>query len=175
MGAIWATATTITNTTNDHHDVDDDTGHSCYATAGVDANIAFPDIIQGMANRNSNRCLVEGLGNRECLVYQDDQEKFLYKGADVQLLLGRLQTFATALQTIPPLVEIKKWSKITGFLTGPRGQLSAMLTVLVKMRDSNGDGAASSSSSKPKTAAAQKVRNDMSLPLERQRNVVGKT
>ncbi|KAG7365743.1 Dictyostelium Slime mold-like repeat protein [Nitzschia inconspicua] len=124
MGTVWAVTTTTTITAFPF---------TAHATAGVDAKMAFPDVIQGMNDRNTKQCLVESLGNRECLVYQqDDPDKLLYKGADTQILLQRIQTTVEALQSIPPLVETKQWSKITGLLTGPMGQLSATLTLLVK-------------------------------------------
>ncbi|KAG7351643.1 Dictyostelium Slime mold-like repeat protein [Nitzschia inconspicua] len=125
MGTVWAVTTTTTTITA--------FPFAAHATAGVDAKMAFPDVIQGMNDRNTKQCLVESLGNRECLVYrQDDPDKLLYKGADTQILLQRIQTTVDALQNIPPLVETKQWSKITGLLTGPMGQLSATLTLLVK-------------------------------------------
>lgn len=40
------------------------------AVYGVDAKMSFPDPIQGLADRNGKQCLVESLGNRECLVYR---------------------------------------------------------------------------------------------------------
>jgi hypothetical protein len=124
MGTLWA-ATTIATTP-----------FPALATAGVDAKMAFPDILGGMNDRNTKQCLVESLGNRECLVYREENpEKLLYQGADAQVLLQRIQTAANALQSIPPLVETKQWSKITGILTGPMGQLSATLTMLVKVAD----------------------------------------
>ena len=58
----------------------------------------FPDIVQGMSDRNTKQCLVESLGNRECLVYQEDEEKLLYKGAGIKVLLERIQIAAQALE-----------------------------------------------------------------------------
>jgi len=40
------------------------------AVYGSDAKMMFPDPIQGMADRAGKQCLVESLGNRECLVYR---------------------------------------------------------------------------------------------------------
>ena len=84
--------------------------------------------------------MVESLGNRECLVYREDEDKLLYKGADAEALLARIQTAAQALEyQIPPLVETKQWSKITGVLTGPMGQLSSTMTLLCALADEPGD------------------------------------
>jgi hypothetical protein len=106
------------------------------ALYGSDAKMNFPDVVQGLSDRNSKQCLVESLGNRECLVYREDEEKLLYKGADVQVLLERIQSAAAALETeIPTYVERKEWSKITGVLTGPMGQLSSTLTMLSKLAE----------------------------------------
>ena len=38
------------------------------AVYGADAKIEIPDVIQGMSDRTNKQCLVESLGNRECLV-----------------------------------------------------------------------------------------------------------
>ena len=100
------------------------------AEFGADAKMTFPDVVQGMADRSTKQCLVESLGNRECLVYREDAEKLLYKGADVEVLLQRLQASTDALDRIPPLVESKQWNAITGILTGPMGQLSSTLTLI---------------------------------------------
>jgi len=76
---------------------------SAYATAGVDANMAFPDVIGGMNDRATKQCLVESLGNQECLVYNEtDSDKLLYKGANLDILVERIQQATTALAQIPP-------------------------------------------------------------------------
>ena len=125
---------------------------AAHAVYGSDAKIEMPNPIQGMSDRANKQCLVESLGNRECLVYQEDSEKFLYKGADVKVLLERIQTASKALETqIPPLVETKQWSKLNGVLTGPMGQLSVTLTTLSQLTEN------------PKDAKqkAQDVKNDV--------------
>jgi len=139
IGAVWAAVTTTATVLPQQ---------PAYATAGVDANMAFPDIVGGMADRANKQCLVESLGNRECLVYQDDSSKFLYQGADSSALVERLRITFQALEQIPPLVETKQWTKINGLLTGPMGQLSRTLTDIVKL----------SPTSKNK---AQAVKNDV--------------
>lgn len=67
---------------------------------------------------------------------REDEEKLLYKGADVTTLLSRVQAAAQALdRDIPPLVESKKWTQFTGVLTGPMGQLSSTLALLEKLAE----------------------------------------
>jgi hypothetical protein len=143
LGSLWAASATMAFPDPAH------------AVAGTDAKMAFPDVMQGLSDRNSKQCLVETLGNRECLVYkEDDPDKLLYKGADAQVLLGRIQTAASALQNIPPLVDTKQWNKITGILTGPMGQTSATLTLLC-------NGIASDQKKAVAQKAAQKVKQDL--------------
>lgn len=128
MGTLWAAGTLPESLLG--------SAAPANAAYGVDANMAFPDVVQGLSDRANKQCLVESLGNRECLVYQEDEEKLLYKGADSQILLNRIQVAAKALETeIPPLVAKKQWTKITGVLTGPMGQLSSTMTLLCKLAD----------------------------------------
>ena len=94
-----------------------------HATYGEDAKIALPNPIEAMSDRATKQCLVESLGNRECLVYAGDEEKLLYKGADTRALLERIDKASAALATIPQLAGDKKWSQVTGILTGPMGEL----------------------------------------------------
>ena len=37
------------------------------AAYGDSAQILIPDVVQGMSDRTNKQCLVESLGNRECL------------------------------------------------------------------------------------------------------------
>ena len=105
-----------------------------YATYGMDAKIELPDVIAGMNDRQNKQCLVESLGNRECLVYKEtDPNKLLYKGANSQILLDRIQLALNSLDLIPSLVETKKWNDINSILIGgPMGQLSLTLNLLSK-------------------------------------------
>ena len=103
------------------------------AEYGSDAKMSFPDVMQGLNDRATKQCLVESLGNRECLVYQEDAEKLLYKGADVEILISRIQDASNALNRIPPLVESKQWNAVTGILTGTMGQLSYSLTQISQL------------------------------------------
>jgi hypothetical protein len=110
------------------------------AAFGEDAKITLPDVVQGLSDRNNKQCLVEALGTRECMVYREDKEFLLYKGADASVLLGRIQTASQALEMeIPPLVETKQWNKITGLLTGPMGQLSSTMTLLCGLAENPAD------------------------------------
>ena len=156
IGAVWATVTTTTSTTITTATVAAAaagaagklTTQPAYATAGVDAKMEFPDIVGGMSDRANKQCLVESLGNRECLVYQEDSSKFLYQGADSTILLDRLRATFGALEQIPPYVETKQWTKVNGLLTGPMGQLSRTLTDIVKLH--------------PQTQSkAQQIKNDV--------------
>lgn len=93
------------------------------AVYGSDAKLELPNPYQQLADRATKQCLVESLGNRECMVYADDVSNFLYQGADAQALLGRIEKASAALATIPVLNESRKWSQITGVMTGPCGEL----------------------------------------------------
>ena len=114
LGALWA-ATTGIGTSLLLPD-------SAQASYGDDAKIELPNPYQQMADRASKQCLVESLGNRECLVFADEANR-LYRGADTAALLTRVEKAAAALQTVPELCEARKWSQITGVLTGPMGDL----------------------------------------------------
>eukprot|EP00535_Pseudo-nitzschia_heimii_P012524 CAMPEP_0197197776 /NCGR_PEP_ID=MMETSP1423-20130617/33039_1 /TAXON_ID=476441 /ORGANISM="Pseudo-nitzschia heimii, Strain UNC1101" /LENGTH=277 /DNA_ID=CAMNT_0042651601 /DNA_START=126 /DNA_END=959 /DNA_ORIENTATION=+ len=120
------------------------------ATAGADANMAFPDVLGGMADRASKECLVESLGTRECMVYKEtDPDKLLYKGVDGSVLLKRAQAAATALEPIPSMVDVGRWNDVQGTLIGgPMGELSKTMTLLSK-------------DDPKKTALARKVKDDL--------------
>ncbi len=102
------------------------------AVYGADANIAVPNVMEGINNRVNQQCLVESLGNRECLVYLDPEKK-IYKGADAQVLVERLEKAIAALAEVPMLVSEKKWSKVTGVITGPMGSLGRTMDQLSKL------------------------------------------
>jgi hypothetical protein len=133
MGSLWSVGALSTSLLFG-------SSEPAHAEYGLDAKMTFPDVVQGLSDRNSKQCLVESLGNRECLVYRGDEEKLLYKGANVDVLLGRIQSAAQALEVdIPLLLEKKQWSKITGVLTGVCGQLSSTLTSLANLADDPSD------------------------------------
>ena len=67
-----------------------------HAAYGSDAKIELPNMMQGMSDRVNKQCLVESLGNRECLVYMEDSERFIYKGANGDQLLERIQVSVKA-------------------------------------------------------------------------------
>ena len=108
------------------------------AAYGEDAKIVLPNAFEGISNRVNKQCLVESLGNRECLLYLDPANK-LYQGADTQILLARLEKASVALASIPALSEQKKWSQVLGVTTGPMGSLSDTLTQLIKLTENKED------------------------------------
>lgn len=107
------------------------------AEYGADAKLSLPNPLEAMSDRVNKQCLVESLGNRECLVYMDPENK-LYQGADAVALAERIEKCSEALATIPPLVEDKKWSKVVGVMTGPMGTLGATMDQLQKLSGANG-------------------------------------
>lgn len=126
---------------------------SAQAAYGQDANIVLPNPIDTMIERASKQCLVETLGNRECLVWEGDENK-LYQGADGRLLLERVEKALSSLANIPALIEQKKWSQVNGILTGPLGDLVRTMNQLAALSATEGGA----------TAAKQKVntvKNDL--------------
>lgn len=106
------------------------------AAYGQDAKIELPNPVESMSNRVSQQCLVESLGNRECLVYLDPANK-LYQGADAQKLTEQIEKASASLATIPALIEDKKWSQVSGVLLGPLGTLSSTMEQLTKLSPNN--------------------------------------
>ncbi len=102
------------------------------AVYGADANMQMPNIVQGIADRATKQCLVESLGNRECLVYEDPDNK-LYKSADSKILFERLGTSVEALKRLPSYIANKQWSNVNSVLTGPMGSLSYNMNEIVKL------------------------------------------
>lgn len=117
LGAVWATVTGPAFMAVGLFP------EAAVAEFGADAKIELPNPIKQSIDRAKKQCLVESLGSRECLVYESDAADKLYQGVDSALLLGRLEAAATALATIPSYVEVKQWSKVSGVLTGPMGEL----------------------------------------------------
>jgi hypothetical protein len=112
-----------------------DAPQPAHAEYGLDAKIELPNPYQSLSDRQSKRCLVESLGTRECMVYEDDANK-LYQGANGKLLLDRVEAAAQALsQQVPLLVETKKWSQVSGVLTGPMGELLRNMNLLVELSE----------------------------------------
>eukprot|EP00977_Amphora_coffeiformis_P024963 scaffold17767_cov168-Amphora_coffeaeformis.AAC.1 len=105
-----------------------------HAIYGTDAKIELPNPIQSMSDRATKQCLVESLGTRECLVYADPNNK-LYQGADGKLLLDRVDAASKSLGLLPSLIESKKWSQVTGVLTGPMGELIRTMNQLVELSE----------------------------------------
>ena len=102
------------------------------ATYGADAKIMIPDVMQGMSDRTNKQCLVESLGNRECLVYLDPENQ-LYKGSDGKILFDRLAASVGAMKNIPSYIESKQWSNVESTLTGKMGNLSFTMNELSKL------------------------------------------
>ena len=110
------------------------------ATYGADAKIELPNPMEAMANRQSGQCLVESLGNRECLVYLDPANK-LYQGADNRVLLERVEKASQSLAMIPSLIELKNWSQVCGILLGPLGTLVQTMALLTKLSENGSEAA----------------------------------
>jgi len=131
LGAVWATTSAIPTSMLFPRP------ERAEAATGDFANIVLPDVYQGMADRATKQCLVESLGNRQCLLYADDGAK-IYQGADNQALLDRVDRASAALATLPELIEAKKWSKVTGVMTGPMGELVRTMGQLADLSSNEG-------------------------------------
>lgn len=110
------------------------------AVYGADAKIELPNPIDALANRQNGQCLVESLGNRECLVYLDPANK-LYQGAENLVLLERMEKASQSLSMIPSLIEMKKWSQVSGVLLGPLGTLVETMSLLTKQSENGSEAA----------------------------------
>lgn len=60
-----------------------------------------------------------------------DPSNSVYKGADRSVQLQRIKDALTALQQIPALAQAKKWSQVSGVLTGPLGTLISTMNQVV--------------------------------------------
>ena len=112
LGMLWSTTTTVTTSITATTTTLLSNPQKANAAYGQDAKIELPNVMEGMNNRVNNQCLVESIGNRECLVYLDPEKK-LYKGAEGAVLVERLEKATAVLAEIPGLVEEKKWSKVS--------------------------------------------------------------
>ena len=104
---------------------------SATAAYGDDAKMEMPNPLDQVRERQNKQCLMESLGTRQCLVYEDPENK-LYQNPDTKALAERVEKSAEALATIPALIEGKQWIKVTGVLTGPMGTLSNSMDLLSK-------------------------------------------
>lgn len=104
------------------------------AAYGDDAKMEMPNPLDQVRERQNKQCLMESLGTRQCLVYEDPENK-LYQNPDTKALAERVEKSAEALATIPELIEGKQWIKVTGVLTGPMGTLSNSMDLLSKASD----------------------------------------
>ena len=105
------------------------------AAYGADAKMVLPNPLESMTDRATKQCIVESLGNRECLVYAGDATERIYQGVENQVLLERVEKASIALASIPPLVEKAKWSQVTGILTGPMGELIRTMGQLAELSE----------------------------------------
>ena len=122
LGSLWATTTAATTLMPS----------PANAVYGAEPKIELPNMLENMNNRANGQCLVESLGNRECLVWMDPDNK-LYQGADTQKLLQKIDTSSVALTKIPELVEAKKWMSVKGIIAGPMGELLATMNLLAPL------------------------------------------
>lgn len=120
------------------------------AAYGDDAKMEMPNPLDQVRERQSKQCLMESLGTRQCLVYEDPDNK-LYQNPDTKALVERVEKSGEALATIPKLIEEKQWIKVTGVLTGPMGTLGNSMDLLSKASD---DPAANAD-------RAKRVKNDL--------------
>mmetsp|Transcript_5360 Transcript_5360/g.10643 ORF Transcript_5360/g.10643 Transcript_5360/m.10643 type:complete len:229 (+) Transcript_5360:2-688(+) len=108
---------------------------SSNAKYGDSTNIKVPNYIDYLIEKNGQAV---------------DEDKILYKGIDPTVILKRLQDANKRLDEIPGLAEQKKWSQISGLLTGPLGTLSQTLNQV-----------AAPDSDRAVIAAAKKVKSDL--------------
>ena len=73
LGTLWATTSSLGT-------------QFAYTVYESDAQIEFPKIMEGMSQRVNQQCLVETLGNQECLVNMDSAGK-RYQEAESEILL----------------------------------------------------------------------------------------
>ena len=110
--------------------------------------VAFPRVAQAGSGDSAN---IELPSYIDFLIEKSktvDPDTFLYKGADRETQLARVVKAAKRLTEIPALAESKKWSQITGILTGPLGELLATMALV-------------SANSEAAKQAAKKVKADL--------------
>ena len=100
------------------------TGITCFFLQGVNPAFAKYGDSSNMELPNYIEYLIE---KNESL----DSGKVLFKGADPAVLLTRLQEANKRLADIPSLAEEKKWSQISGLITGPLGTLAMTINQIV--------------------------------------------
>lgn len=105
------------------------------AKYGDSSNIKVPNYIDYLIEKNGQAM---------------DEDRILYKGIDPTVILKRLRDANKRLDEIDGLAEQKKWSQISGLITGPLGTLSQTLNQV-----------ATPDSDKAVIAAAKKVKSDL--------------
>lgn len=103
-----------------------------HAAFGDSTNIELPSYIEFLIEKNT----------------QVDPSTFLYKGVDREVQLQRFAAAATRIQSIPDIVQARKWSQVEGTLTGPLGTLIQTMNLV-------------SGSDKEALRAAAKVKADL--------------
>jgi hypothetical protein len=136
-------------TTTNNNNTNNNTNNHIVANAayGDMAKIELPNPYQTLVDRSNRQCLVESLGNRECLAYADDINHRLYQGVvDTSPILNRINQAIISFGEIPTLVNAKKWSQISSILTGgPAGELIRNMGLLVADLSSSSSSSSSSS------------------------------
>ena len=85
-----------------------------HSASGDSANIELPSYIDFLMERSKTA----------------DPGTFLYQGADRDTQLARVLQAARRLAEIPALADQRKWSQISGILTGPLGELLATMALV---------------------------------------------
>ena len=109
---------------------------SIWAIGMLPTALAFPEVANAAYGAGTN---MNFPNPAEGLIIERPKEGYVapivqYQGQDNQRVLERLGKQSDALATIPDLIEDKKWSKVTGVLLGPCGEL---LQTMGKLADTS--------------------------------------
>ena len=113
---------------------------SSHAKSGDSSNMALPSYIDYLIEKNAAA----------------KDSTTLYQGADPATVLGRLSVSERRLGEVYTLAEEKKWSQITGLVTGPLGTLSMTMNQIVSITSTN-----SPKKTKQVQEAVRKVKEDI--------------
>ena len=111
-----------------------------HAKSGDSSNMALPSYIDYLIEKNAAA----------------KDSTTLYQGADPATVLGRLSVSERRLGEVYTLAEEKKWSQITGLVTGPLGTLSMTMNQIVSITSTN-----SPKKTKQVQEAVRKVKEDI--------------
>jgi hypothetical protein len=103
--------------------------------------LKLPNPMEAITNRVNGQCLVETLGNRECLVYLDPARQSSIRALITLCFWHVSEKASESLALIPGLIEQRKWSQVSGVLLGPLGTLVETMNQLTKL-SANGSKAA---------------------------------